>query len=1163
MMMLLTLVALGLLSLSSISLRTASRGSAMAEARENARLALTLAIGELQKTLGPDKAITATSGILSENPAKNHITGVWDSWDYDISSSSLDYDSEKSSRFRKWLVSTASPNDAETKDFGNAAWNEPTVELVGDHSYGGSSQSPIVAGLVPVSDGTSSGAFAWHVSDESTKARINLYRDPDLNDTLSRKRALLAGHRPDVSVIKGVDGGKLDFLPNDLTAADYLDSEATTSKVISLNQVGLLPGNGNSPEKIKAYRDDVTPYSLGLLTDARNGGLKQDLSSIFEMSNSATSTSLPSEFADRKLYDSTHGVSGVSDPYWDALASYYNIFRGVTQPDTDPSFAAQLPQAVSLTDLGPQKTFTPGPVIQKVEMLFTYVTRDSHASWTRDLAAVNPRLAYMGHLVFSPLVTLHNPYNISISFDKLDISMANLPVAFRFSVNDSPQNKELVSMNDLFFQSQFRKEVVFNIQIANWESPGSGSTSEPITLKPGQTLVCSPYLDPDATFNNRSGFFNYTNNLTSTIKSKPGYSGRSMGYDVDWLTPIHNGLSAATQNDGKLGVLGLRDTDSVKIEYAIRQPSIGVKDSFQVSAKVTTEGTSKSYGGLVFTYNDDANLEKLYPEIFSYPEDGSFEAMSAYVPNTEALSNHAKALTFGVFSAYARTTSGGVYDNGTRTPTKGALNFQRDGRLAGMPYLFHNPAQKVVNIDLGNVAPAAQSHELNFQGFTSNGQAEDYFNLDVTNRTAAITGNSTQRGIKSGSYFELPTGPMQTIADFRRSNALTSSYLPNYVQPVSNSRISPLMSTDKVTMSDPTIASYELLDHSTLSNHALYDRFYFSTFASDGDRDPGEAFDGFMSGESRLLSQAFQPYLPPGETSASASEKLFKQGVPMNHTYQEAAGYQMVRGAFNVNSTSIRAWKAKLASMNHSEIATLWAKNGGLEIVTAENTPILPMSLTNGGVAGSAIVDAAKIDNTRTNDWNGHQELTDEELELLATRIVDEVRKRGPFLSMSEFVNRRIGPDSELTRMGALEAAITHSRINEKMYTEQVPIAETDLSLKSIYPFNTPLASVGNPASGAPGWVSQGDIMRLLEPAATVRSDTFVIRTYGESRDSAGKVKAKAYAEALVQRMPDYVDSGDSPFVNPYADTDAKEVNKTFGRRMNIISFRWLTSNEI
>lgn len=1176
-MILLTVIAVGLLTLSGISIRASGQSEAMARAKANARLALMMALGDLQKALGPDKAVSATSEMLAQSPSKPNLAGVWESWNPDLSSSSLNYQSEKQNRFRRWLVSSTTPADVESRDFATSGWTGKTIELVGNASLGGNApdSSKVTAGEVPISkNGVVQGAYAWHVSDESVKARINLYRDPSRNATVSQKRALLAGHRPDPSVMKSPDGGTLDFLPNDYTSDAFGLWSKTVGKVTGLGQVDLLESSGNAYGKIRPFRNEVTPYSLGLLTDVRSGGLKQDLSSIFELSTSPSSIRLPDEFNGKRLYQSTHGIIGVSDPYWSALSSYYNTFRVIDDADSNPTYYQPPSQSVPVTTATPQPStrFFAGPVIEKVEMLFSFVARDSHSNWVGTLHGVDPQMSYMGHLVFTPLVTLHNPYNVNISFDSMNVTIANPPAAFNFYINNRPQSSGLVPLSEMFVNGGQRNGVSFVMNISNWTAPTGTRTSGPIVMKPGQTLVCGPYLDQAASFNNNRGtpFFDWENNLTGSnlgslpINAKPGFAGRCVGYDVDWTTPTHNSYSSGQQTDNNQGVMGLRLNDTVRVEYGTQQPFSGSNTTFQVSAKITVNRRAYDYGGLDFKYQDNATLKKLFPTTYNYPSSGSFPASRAYVNNDDPVSRHANAQTIAVFSAYARTTSGGVYDNGSRQPAAAGLSYLRDGRLAGMPFLFHNPARTVVSTDLRREKPGAQSHEMNFQPFLNLGQVEDYFNLDTTNRTSALTGNTTQRGIKSGSIFELPTGPMQTIADFRRSNALTSSYLPSFVQPVSNSMVSPLMSTDKVVMTDSNVASYPLLDHSALANHALYDRFYFSTIATVGGQSPEAVFEEFMNSKTPLPSQAFQPYLPAGATVASAKSELFSAGSPTDSAYQNAAKYQMVRGSFNVNSTNVQAWKAMLASMNKGEVVTLWAKSAGLETVKSTATPILPMSMINGGISGqSAGVDAAKVDNTKTNDWNGHRELSDSELDTLATKIVDQVRLRGPFLSMSEFVNRRIGSESAQTRMGALEAAITESKINAGAFKDQIAISESDLSDKTIYPYNTIAASVGNPAAGAPGWISQGDLMRIIEPTATVRSDTFVIRVCGEAKDPKGNVIAKVYAEAVAQRLPEYVDPTNSPSLNAYTDSTATQANKTFGRRINIVSFRWLTSSEI
>ena len=80
-MILLTVLAVGLLSLSGIAMRASAQAEAVGTARANARLALMLAIGELQRQTGPDTRVTARANILDKNNPP--VLGVWKSWQGD------------------------------------------------------------------------------------------------------------------------------------------------------------------------------------------------------------------------------------------------------------------------------------------------------------------------------------------------------------------------------------------------------------------------------------------------------------------------------------------------------------------------------------------------------------------------------------------------------------------------------------------------------------------------------------------------------------------------------------------------------------------------------------------------------------------------------------------------------------------------------------------------------------------------------------------------------------------------------------------------------------------------------------------------------------------------------------------------------------------------
>ena len=92
---------------------------------------------------------------------------------------------------------------------------------------------------------------------------------------------------------------------------------------------------------------------------------------------------------------------------------------------------------------------------------------------------------------------------------------------------------------------------------------------------------------------------------------------------------------------------------------------------------------------------------------------------------------------------------------------------------------------------------------------------------------------------------------------------------------------------------------------------------------------------------------------------------------------------------------------------------------------------------------------------------------------------------------------------------------------------------------------------------GLPGYITQASLLRPLCPIISARSDTFIIRAYGDLKEN-GEIKSSAWCEAVLQRRIDLIDQRDQ--LNP---NFSKLDSNAFNRQFEVVSFRWLNADEI
>lgn len=318
-----------------------------------------------------------------------------------------------------------------------------------------------------------------------------------------------------------------------------------------------------------------------------------------------------------------------------------------------------------------------------------------------------------------------------------------------------------------------------------------------------------------------------------------------------------------------------------------------------------------------------------------------------------------------------------------------------------------------------------------------------------------------RNGPTSAAIFDCPTR-LTSIGVLQHLNLTPFSYHP--AQAVGNSWANPLIPINRIrhlrwphfspNSSNSALRWEALLDYSFLLNGRLFDNFFVSGFQWDP------------------KGRRWRTFTNCHAVSAADPELLAD--------CRSIAAHLLNFGAFNVNSPSVEAWEILLKSAPYDARSATYH---------------FPRAVSSPGPSG--------------------RRLSDREIRSLAEAIVEEVRRHGPFLALSRFINRDPTATDEANLMGPLQRAINRAGLNDGHGGDR--LAE-DRGKDWFYE----PAGAGGFNDGGPGYLTSADLLQLFGNFFTARGDTFLIRGYGDCHlGRSGRVLASAIGEMMVQRMAD------------------------------------------
>ena len=1008
-------------------------------------------------------------------------------------------------------------------------------------------------------------------------------------------------------------GLKIDLsLAFEKSDSDFYNTEFVT---------GVPPNDSNNPPfPLNGVTFTLNPSDSGV----HESGGYQD----FKVTVNAAGTS----YQTSPLWRHGNPPSTQVGPTWESLRSYYLLYKGsasdagyygngtvagVTWPTpTTPTITARAvyPNTVAYSQSGYGGTAYYSHKFNRMDNQTNYWANDNDPGGAPAMrvtrVGVFPYVArqqmVLGlvnnngviNLTFTPITVLHNPYNIAVKVGSVANEAAAMRLSYRawsswfFQFSKTPTSSGAATSS---WQWDMQTLALASAGAAGDASNGQANWNEefrtyipPITLGPGEFRVFTPSNTTPLPI---SRFTTSTNNYN--------FMG---GFMLPCLNQDRSPLAPSTT-----------DTISVGLVSSASSP-IYIRHLLSSWPGDIIMGTSNAGDGVL--YNGCSEVTELTSNSMDAPRAGL--APPKIIPPGTPLASPGQPPNLLA-----------VIDFGIRWP---------NDPMPYPLFVHSNPMATACRPESTGIPPAAPmlttppvvyattSNSFKATIYPVNSWAEVF--QPGPGGTLAFGGTSnTASGQTSAVYTEVPLSAPISLAQFTHANFTIADQDPLFA--IGNSFPSPMVGVNTYWNSytfPGTSSAITWADRTLFHNMALFDRYFFS----------GAVAERHQGTVVRSQQQVITDFANNVNGLANPRISLFSKRdstTTLNRlqNHRLIAGSVLNEGQFNVNSTSVGAWtimlsNAKRNSMgNATETQPSTTANTrypramrpdqvGYNYKTPYNTATAWTGLSNLDDAqiqllAKSIVDEIRwrvkdLHRTGHNFWGDSSSIDGHTLPTFKGKGVDI-----PLRRLSEFVNRFTCAPYECSALGGvLQVAIVRADDDGAQLSNRstpAPVssgAQQDPHLGAgigSVPFQvmystfeadgqSALLNLEDPRlgmsgsgikahmlQGAPGSLIQSDILEAIGPALASRSDTFIIRAYGDVVATPGSTQtyASSWVEAVVQRIPEFVDPSQTPETEVSAPQpnigQANNVgrlhypNIVLGRRFQIVAVRFLSQKDL